>query len=435
MTHTNRYLLIENRGEAELAAITLMGASSKRDDAGKIGLFGTGFKNAISIFLRKKVGVTLFFGDTRVECSTKPVNFRDKTFDVIILTMNGREIETGFTTDMGLRWEVDGAVREIVSNALDEPSPVVTEWTDAFAGLKGRTRVFVEMTTEIESVYKNIGSHFLKLRNTKPRFSAPGVELWPKFDSDGVRFYRKGVLVHETDGLCCFDYNIDSLNVDEERKASPFECEWEFGHKVDSFPKEAKSAILPFISQDSFEARCGHLGELSSPDWKDLFEGRAACSSDILDGPMKSLLPLEKCVRVTSKWENALAGAGVVTSARLLSKTMRSGGVVVPATELEERGLEWAIGFAHKAGFEVERDAIQVFKSGDGITMGEWDEERGKILIARECLARGRRYLITTLIEEICHRDSKQADCTRGFQDFIFEKLVTALEQQQGVYL
>ena len=46
------YLIIRNKGIIVEEAITLLGASSKRDDDSKIGYFGSGLKYALACFLR-----------------------------------------------------------------------------------------------------------------------------------------------------------------------------------------------------------------------------------------------------------------------------------------------------------------------------------------------------------------------------------------------
>lgn len=429
------YLLVENSGEAEVMSLTLMGASSKRDASDKIGVFGTGFKNAISILLRHDVGVELFFGENRIACSKRPVVFRDKTFQQIVFTIDGKDYETGFTTDMGLRWDMAGALREIFSNAIDETGCVSAEWNEALSGRSGRTRVFVQMTKEVADFSKNIGLQFLKMRDTQPIHKFTGGDIWAKHDSNGTRFYRRGVLVFESDKPSCFDYNFDEITISEERKANEFEAMWAFGHAVDSFPLDAKSKLIPFLSRDGFEAHCDHIGQLASPDWKTLYEGKVVCDAAILDGLASSYIPKHKAVRTTAKWESALGNAGVTTSAAYLTGVHKEGGNVVTPTAFEETALSWAVGFIQRAGYILEREQIVVFVSGDAGKYGEWDKKAGKILISRVCIEKGRHFLISTLIEEIFHRDSGFSDFTRQFQDFIFDKFVGLVQRQQNEYL
>jgi hypothetical protein len=429
------YLLIENRGEADLIALTLMGASSKRDADDKIGVFGTGFKNAISILLRNNIGIELFFGQKRISCKTRPVVFREKTFNQIIFVVEGREIETGFTTDMGLRWQTEGALREIISNALDEEGGILSEWDTEPSGASGRTRAFVEMTDAVMKIYGNCGKHFLRLRDTKAVFDFEGGKLWPKYDSEGTRIYRRGVLVFESPRASVFDYEFNDIDITEERKSSDWDVNYKFGHSVDLFPRDAKAKIIHALSRDGFEAHCDYIGGLASGDWKELFKDQVAANSNLLDSAVGIYLP-KNCIRVTEKWENALGATGVTTSSAYLSRVHKAGGIPVAPTEIEEKGILWAIEFVQKFGYVVDRDKIEVFICPkNGYRMGEFDKESGKILIARNCIAKGRHYLVSTLIEEIFHRDSGFGDQTREFQTFTFEKIVGMMQQQSGEYL
>lgn len=429
------YLLIENLGEADTLALTLMGASTKRDEADKVGMFGTGWKNAVSILLRNNIGIEMFFGLKRISAKTKPVTFRDKNFKQIVFDIDGREVETGFTTDMGLRWETAGALREIVSNALDEQGGICAAWDDELAGITGRTRVFVEMTDDVKKFHALVGKHFLKLRESKPIYSFDGGKIWPKFDSEGTRIYRRGVLVFESAKMSAYDYEFDRIDITEERKSSDFDVNYAFGHSIDSFPKDAKASIIPLFSRDTFEAHCDYIGSLSSPDWKELLKDQVVASANLLDSAVGNYLP-KNCVRVTEKWENALGASGVTTSSAYLSRVVKAGGIPVEPTLIEENGLKWAIGFVQRFGYVIERDQIEVFICPkNGYRMGEWDKERGKIMIARNCIAKGRHYLASTLLEEIYHRDSGFGDMSREFQTYIFEKIIGLMQQITGEYL
>lgn len=51
------YLKIENEGTVPVEAFTLIGASSKRDDSSKIGMFGSGNKYALAYLLRNNYGI------------------------------------------------------------------------------------------------------------------------------------------------------------------------------------------------------------------------------------------------------------------------------------------------------------------------------------------------------------------------------------------
>lgn len=103
-----KWLLIENRGEMDVNALILMGGSTKRGDSTKIGHFGSGNKYSIALLMKKGIQFKIFSGKTEFVLTTEKVEFRDKSFDKILV--NGKE--TSLTTDMGPQWDTWMVVRE-----------------------------------------------------------------------------------------------------------------------------------------------------------------------------------------------------------------------------------------------------------------------------------------------------------------------------------
>lgn len=79
------YLQIRSKGEIDIQAFTLIGASTKTGDSSKIGMYGSGNKYAISSLLRQKINFKVFSGESEIVFSTSPNTFRDKAFDVILV--------------------------------------------------------------------------------------------------------------------------------------------------------------------------------------------------------------------------------------------------------------------------------------------------------------------------------------------------------------
>lgn len=55
-----KFLEIKSKGKIDVQAFSLIGASSKRNDNSKIGMYGSGNKYAISTLLRKEIENAVF---------------------------------------------------------------------------------------------------------------------------------------------------------------------------------------------------------------------------------------------------------------------------------------------------------------------------------------------------------------------------------------
>ncbi|MCK5775377.1 MAG: hypothetical protein KAH25_04340, partial [Bacteroidales bacterium] len=151
------FLRIQSIGEIEVGALTLLGASSKKDEDSAIGLFGSGAKYAIANLLRNGVQFKIFSGTREVVISTVRKTFRNKDFDVI--TVDGSE--TSLTTTMGgEEWNKPFPVfRELYSNALDEGNADLRVMK-TISGIEGTTSIFLEYTEDYAEFFTNFDEYF-----------------------------------------------------------------------------------------------------------------------------------------------------------------------------------------------------------------------------------------------------------------------------------
>lgn len=135
-----KYILIQNEGEIESNSFELIGASTKRGDAGKIGFFGSGLKYSIAYMMRNSIDFKIYSGETELRFTTIPETLKDKTFDRICI--NGKA--TSYTVTMGPTWTEDWFVlREIYCNAIDESSCLVVRETENVSPSAGKTRIYL----------------------------------------------------------------------------------------------------------------------------------------------------------------------------------------------------------------------------------------------------------------------------------------------------
>ena len=79
------YLKISNKGLLDVEALTLLGASSKRGDNTKIGMFGSGNKFSLAYLLRNNYELRIFSGLEEIKLTTIEKTFRDKKFNIILV--------------------------------------------------------------------------------------------------------------------------------------------------------------------------------------------------------------------------------------------------------------------------------------------------------------------------------------------------------------
>ena len=115
------YIKIENKGEIDVNAFRLLGATNKRGNDEMIGYFGSGLKYAIATLLKHNIPFHVFSGLKEIKITTVRENFRGQDIDII--EING--VKTSLTTDMGPSWKPWYAIREIYCNAIDEGEHVL----------------------------------------------------------------------------------------------------------------------------------------------------------------------------------------------------------------------------------------------------------------------------------------------------------------------
>lgn len=211
------FLMIENDGELDTRAITLIGASSKRGSAEAIGMFGSGFSYTVGTLLRRGLEFHIFSGEREILITTSPEVFRGVNVNVIYV--NGER--TSLTAEIGPKWTEIECVRELWSNALDEGGAFRRDnmWPAA-AGLPGRegtTRVYVEISPAIRTMLDSWQNFFID-KDEKPLHENRYGSIYPITAARPSRFYRRGVwCTQDRDVQTAFIYNLQELNLPESR--------------------------------------------------------------------------------------------------------------------------------------------------------------------------------------------------------------------------
>lgn len=212
-----KYLKIKSKNEIEVVALSLMGASTKRDDPNSIGSWGSGGKYSISTMLRNNVDFKIFTGITPIEITTKDVTLRNKTFKQIFI--NGEP--TSLSSEMGGEdWDNSFAyIREIYSNALDEDGDATLEVVETLGGESGFTTYYIEFNKDVENFYNNISNYFC-FKRPDVLFSNEYISVYPPKKNE-LRLFRKGILCSYDDKTkAIFSYNSPFFKINESRLLS-----------------------------------------------------------------------------------------------------------------------------------------------------------------------------------------------------------------------
>jgi len=446
-----KYILIQNDGEIETNSFELIGASTKRDEKGKIGFFGSGLKYSIAYMMRKGIDFKIFSGLNEIKFTTTNEVLKGKDFARICI--NGKE--TSYTVTMGPTWTKDWFVlREIYCNALDEGSCTLVRSTENVYPSEGKTRIFVELTPELEQVVHEWDAYFADERT--PLFTTAdiytgylgsedgGIYRQPAhvYNKTGGTLYRRGIRVYNTERLL-YDYNLNHVAINEDRTA-----------------KHGPTISYVAIGIFSLFSDEGYIKSVlrTAEDEKPCFEYQSLSTSDrenevsdkwIAFSEQNVLVVKEKSGKYAQQLVACKKEVFLIPSlfARLLKQAHPSitiigmGNVVgdTAFTEIEPTPkmnflLKEVLKSLGEMKYEVPFD-IDVVEFEDDKTMGHADVPNKKIRIAATTFDMGRREIAMTLMEECEHIKSKSSDETREFQTHIFSQWLKSMEEANGLFL
>lgn len=449
---SKKYILIQNDGEIETNSFELIGASTKRGEAGKIGFFGSGLKYSIAYMMRNNIDFRVFSGEQELKFSTVPETLKDQTFDRICI--NGKP--TSYTVTMGPTWKEDWYVlREIYCNAIDEGACQMVKEIEGANPAAGKTRIFIQLTEKLAEVIEKWDSYFSDER--EPLFIAPNVytcylaheDVQPTHSqnisvfkkTEGVLF-RKGIRVYKKSGLL-FDYGCEHMNINEDRTAkNPSGIHYAFAETAAMVHDEHwLKAILRTGHDkkpcDEYEALTVNGSEGgASEKWIQFGKDSMLVVEEISARFAEEMAATKKEVfLIPSTFARRIKNQ--VPSVQIFGMGQRIGNTYsdeVEATPKMKFLLKEVLNSLKEMKYEIPYD-ISVVNFDDEDTLGAADVKEKKIMIAAKTFDMGRREIALVLIEESEHIVSQKADETRAFQTHLISQWLTSMENQNGLFL
>jgi hypothetical protein len=429
-----KYLKISNSTEIEANAFMLVGACTKRDDNTKIGYFGSGLKYAMAVLLREGTKINIYSGVNKIELNTTVETLRGQNFDVI--TIDGKK--TNLTTDMGIKWKLWQAVREIYCNALDEDG-FNSEIVEQIKPVENETAFYLTITgnEQLEAIMANWDRYFANNRIIHAACSH-GKVMFPKEST--VSVYRKGVRCYEQKRPSLFDYDLDNIEITESRL-----IEYEFLLFADLGKIWRECATGTMIKKLLALTKDGNIenyieydidwsyGNSFNPAWLEILK-------DVI------VIPYEYAGHyrdVLSKQD------AVILPHKLLRKLIDYFGAEIncPATSFDRYGkycvtepsnrdaflLKESLKFFEEVGLSIDHP-IEIAIFQDKRILGTVSKDK-KIVLSTKVMELGKKKIVSTIMEECFHLESAMSDETREFQNYLINQMVTLLENTNGVFL
>ena len=415
----SKKIKISNAGEIEIAALTLLGATNKRDDETKIGYFGSGFKYSLAYAIRTGINIKIYSGENEIKIGTSESEFRGNK--IRILTVN--ETPTSITDDFGANWNAWFLLREIISNAIDEGGETIELTDEDTGGETGRTNIIIEMNNELNDVYKDLPQYFAY--NRTPIYSHKGFRIYPKHGEKSI-IYRRGIRISEVNGL--FDYDFDQIEINESR--SPVHS-WTVGEALWlQLARVTNKKILRLCLKKSANAEFIEGGTtgvvvsfLGSPTdtWREILEDKLIIGESEIG--LLSKTAVLRGIVVSDKIKSSLLSHYPDLMFVEHIENNRAPFVVLKRILKTERAiLETALKTFEKINYSIDYK-IEIARFTDNKIMGTINGET--IVLNRQTLTLGQREIMLTILEEQLHIKSGAYDETRLFQNAIFGEFLS----------
>lgn len=433
------YLLIRNKGLAPIQAFTILGLSTARGEADKIGQFGSGSKHGILALMRAGIAFSIFIGRDELKFFTVEAQMDGHAYKEVRYRWMGEDHKTGMCLEFGaLDWDnVRMSLREFICNALDQGEQIgeCVAMTETMATAEDETRIYVYMAGDVHEYWVNLRSHFLHFEGQEK------TEILPA-RVPAAQFYRRGVYVTQSDldkNPALFCYNFQDGKIDECRNLDRaavhgiaakllLKCKASLVKIFETFGGAQR--YWEHAIGGSLYVYSGHgKKELTREAYRQVFgDVPFTDEQQVLERLRKRNIP---CVALPAPgWTSFLAEAGLVNGRTLLSNLDEFDGEECEATEsaietfrrcwgwIEQARLTEGKPFPEVRCFSCpmkEGQEIHGYQKGDTVYLNlDFDTNEQAAL------------------EELAHYITGAKDETRDFQDWAF-KLATRIAKLRTI--
>lgn len=393
-------LYFHNPGELDIRGATIMGLHAKESES--IGFFGTGLKYAIAVLLRNNHEIVIHSGTNSYAFAKQEIAFRGTTAEIITISENsGPPRELCFTTALGKTWELWQAYREIRSNAIDEGGLVSIS---PVKPMSGTTVIEISGAKILETHSK--GGIFLE---GQPDWTLPNLDVH-RTNGANVAYYR-GVRVTDLRTSAIFSYNIkDSLSLTEDRTVT-----WYF-----TVPNRIGCALV-----QSNDVQLLHKVLSCTAN---TFEADEIDYDHSDTEPSQVFLDVARALQEKGKLSNKSAIQIVKDN-----NTGRDMGFKESVlSPVEQKQLNRAIDILNAEGYPVDEYPIKTCERLMDNALGLADMTNDTIYLARAVYGQGTKQVAATLLEEWAHIRHGFYDETYRFQNWLFDRLLSTIEEKNG---
>lgn len=429
------YLLIENKGEIDVNSLILMGGSTKRDSSTAIGFFGSGNKYAIATLINKGVGFKIFSGENEIVITTKDVSFRDKQFKQIFI--DGKE--TSLTTDMGPQWETWFAIREWVSNSIDEGGSVVVPNMSDVNPKAGHTRIYIDVVDDIQQVIDNWDNYFTFDR-TDYIYEKDGDRVYANTaENDDYVLFRRGIRCYYAKGTkSLYHYDCKDFKINESRVIDDtWEANWRITKMYNTIDNVEilRNVLQNAWTKDYYESRLNWYHAISklSNHWLTAIGDRRIIVHDFA-GHFTAEQQMFPCYIVGTEMARRIKASfpNVVVYGLL------DGGEVCvkKPVELSNRHtflLKECDKFFDECQYSIDYpiQVVEFVNKPEQLGLALDDT----IWISDKLFNMGKRELVSTIMEENEHLKTGYKDCSRAFQQHWINLFISEKEERFGYFL